>query len=270
VPAELDGRVAVVTGAARGIGRAIALRLAKAGADLVLADIDLAAGKAYGGELTADSVEAEVVALGRRAISVEGDLSERPVATRVFDQALQSYGRVDVLAVAAGGALSPAETSFATITTEADQDLLFRANYTALVGCCQEAAPHMRAQKSGSIVTIVSQAGSYVQPDGRLAHYAAAKAAAISFTRSLAAELGPDGVRVNAVAPGATLTPRVAALAAERNMVTEESASGTALRRLGLADDIAKVVHFLASDLGGWVTGQCIAATGGQFPLGPF
>jgi 3-oxoacyl-[acyl-carrier protein] reductase len=266
---DVTNRVAIVTGGARGIGRACVLKLAQAGADIVIADIDLDAGKAYGGELTADSVQAEVEALGRNAIGIEGDLSDRSAAKRVVDDAIARFGKIDILVNAMGGAISPMETSYASITTEEDQATLFKANYISVVNMCQEAIPYMRGGAGRSIVNISSGAGSYTQPNGMLAHYAASKAALVSYTRALAAELGRDNIRANCVAAGATLTLRVAATAKARNMVTEETGKAIPLGRLGHADDIANVVVFLASDLGGWLTGQNIGANGGE-QIGPF
>ena len=100
-------------------------------------------------------------------------------------------------------------------------------------------------------------------PNGSLAHYVASKHALTSYTRALAGELGPEGIRVNAIAPGIVFTARVATLAKERHLGTDEQVKGVALRRWGQADDIAKVVEFLASDMAGYITGQCIAVNGG-------
>lgn len=265
----LQGQVALVAGAARGIGRSIAVLLAEHGADVVVADVDFGAEATDGAEHA--GVQAEIEALGRTAVRFEGDLSERAVARGAVQAAISRFGRLDVLVIAAGGAITPPETSTAATSSSKDRTTLFDANFTALVNCCQEAAPHLRAAGAGSIITIVSQAGTYVQPSGRLAFYGASKAAAISYTRSLAAELGPHGVRVNAVAPGLTLTPRVAEKLKQSSIAggPEDRVRDVALRRLGTPRDIAKVALFLASDLGAWVTGQCIAADGGQVPLGP-
>jgi NAD(P)-dependent dehydrogenase (short-subunit alcohol dehydrogenase family) len=239
---EFAGKVVLISGAARGQGRAHALRFAEEGASLVLFDICAQIpGVPFPLATTEDLADTVQLATsaGAKVTSGIADVRSFQQVSAITHQGLETFGHIDVVVANAGIVNSFAGGS----------------------------SPHAQAEV-GFYCAIASQAGSYPQADGRLAHYSASRATAISFTRSLAAELGPDGIRVNAVAPGATLTPRVAALAAARNMVTAESARHVAPRRLGQADDIAKVVHFLDSDPAGWVTGQCIAANGGQIPLG--
>lgn len=259
-----EGKVAVVTGAARGMGRAIALRLARAGADVVVADIDLDGAKKWDEKLSAATVPDEIRALGRRAIGVEGDLSKRSAANELIERAASEMGRIDILVNCAGGAISPIERSQASITPDEDMQLLFGANYASAVYCCQAATPHLRKAGPGAcIVTISSGAGNTVAPNGVLAHYVASKHALTSFTRALAGELGPAGIRVNAIAPGVVHTARVAKLAKERNLGTDDQLKEIPLRRWGEADDIAKAVEFLASDMASYITGQCLAVNGG-------
>jgi NAD(P)-dependent dehydrogenase (short-subunit alcohol dehydrogenase family) len=259
-----EGKVAVVTGAARGIGRAVALRLARAGADIALADVNLDGAQQWGETLTAATVADEVRALGRRSIGVENDLSKRTSAEALIAQTVRELGRIDILVNCAGGAFTPIETSFASISPDQDMDLLFGANYASAVFCCQSALPHLRAAGPGAaIVNISSGAGNGATRDGSIAHYLAAKAALTSFTRALAGELGPAGIRVNAIAPGIIFTARVAKLAKERDLGTDTQLAQVALRRWGNADDVAKVVEFLTSDMAGYVTGQSIAVNGG-------
>lgn len=259
---KLDGKVAIVTGAARGIGRAIALQLARAGANVVIADLDLNGAGQWGEELTAGSVMDEVRALGRRSLGVEGDLGDRLFAQRVVDQVVCEFGGVDILVNVAGGAITDAATSPGSVSPESDLDLVFSANYKSAVFCCQ-AATHSLKQRRGAIVNFSSTVGSHPSATGALAHYAASKAAVNSFTRSLAAELGPFGVRVNAVLPGIIMTARIAALAQKRAIGTADDIERIPLRRFGQPDDIAKVVEFLASDDAGYITGQCLAVNGG-------
>ena len=263
----IAGKIAIVTGGARGIGRATALRLARAGADVVIADMDLDGARIWGETLSAPTVMAEIEALGRRSIGVQGDLSKRADANELIARTVAELGRVDILVNNAGGVIAPVETSYASITPDEDMDVLFAANYKTMVYCCQAAAPHMKAQKSGAIVNVTSGRGD-ASPNGSLAHYTAAKAGVTMFTRALAGELGPDGIRVNAVSPGTTMSARVASLAVQRGIGTPDQAQRIALRRLGQPEDLAKVIEFLASDLAGFVTGQCIAVNGGS-SLGP-
>ena len=260
----LAGKVAVVTGAARGIGRATALRLARAGADVAISDLDLDGAKLWGEKLGAASVADEIRSLGRRAVAVEGDLANRAVAERVMAQAAEGLGRIDILVNVAGGVITPVEESFASRADDQNREKLFNANYVSAVNCCQAAVPYLRAAGPGSsIVTISSVPGNQSTPDGSLAHYMAAKSALTIYSRGLAGELGPDGIRVNAIAPGIMFTARVATLAKERGIGTDDQLAQIALRRFGKADDVAKVVEFLAGELAGYVTGQCIAVNGG-------
>jgi NAD(P)-dependent dehydrogenase (short-subunit alcohol dehydrogenase family) len=263
VERSLAGRVAIVTGGGGGIGRAVALRLARAGADIAIGDLDLANDTRWGAELSAVDVPGEVRALGRRSVGLVADLGQRTNCGQLVDLTLAEFDRVDILVNAAGGAFTAPETSFAASTPDADLEALFRANYHSTVACCQAVAPILRAQGSGAIVNFTS--GGVVAPpiDGSLVHYLAAKAAIGLYTRSLAAELGPSGVRVNAVAPGIVHSPRVASLAAQRGIGTQDQAASIPLRRFGTPDDIAKVVEFLVGDLASYLTGQVISANGG-------
>jgi NAD(P)-dependent dehydrogenase (short-subunit alcohol dehydrogenase family) len=260
---SLEGQVAIVTGGGGGIGRAVALRLARAGADVAIGDLDLANDARWGAKLSAADVPGEVRALGRRSVGLVADLGERASCNQLVDLTRAELGRVDILVNAAGGAFTAPETSFASSTPGADMEALFRANYCGTVACCQAVAPWLRAQGSGAIVNFTS--GGVVAPpiDGSLVHYLAAKAAVGLYTRSLAAELGPSGVRVNAVAPGIVHSPRVASLAVQRGIGSQEQTAHIPLRRFGTPDDIAKVVEFLVGDLAGYMTGQVISANGG-------
>ncbi|MGO4836318.1 SDR family NAD(P)-dependent oxidoreductase, partial [Rhizobiaceae sp. 2RAB30] len=129
--------------------------------------------------------------------------------------------------------------------------------------CCQSAAPIMKEQGSGAIVNVTSQTGVSILPGGLLAVYGAAKAAVAMLTRNLASELGPHGIRVNAIAPGIIMTARVAAQAAARGIGTDTQAQSLPLRRLGTVEDCAGVLEFLVTDLSQYVTGQVICADGG-------
>lgn len=262
-----EGKVAIVTGAARGIGRGVALRLARAGADVAIIDIDLDGAKVWGEELTAASVPDEIRALGRRSAAVQADLGDFAAAQEAVRKLIAEMGGVHFLVNVAGGGITPMETSQAATTSSEDMEKLFAANYKSAVACSQAVLPMMREQRFGSIVNITAQSGCFAPPMGFLAHYGAAKAAVNHFTRSLAGQVGPDGVRVNAVSPGFVATARISG-----QKMTGESASsfeqGVPLRRLGTPDDIAKAVEFLTSDLSDYITGQVLAVNGGS-TLGP-
>ena len=261
---EFSGKVAIVTGAARGIGRAIAVRFAQHGADVAIADLDLNGAAAFGEVIEAGSVEEEVRALGRRAIGVEGDLGKSEAADALIAQTMAAFGRIDILVNCAGGAIIDDQAGKASVASDDDIARVFAGNYNSMVYCTRAAIPHMRQQKSGAIINLSSVAGILAPPTGHLAHYGASKAAITSFTRSLAGELGPDGIRANVVAPGLIATARIVALSASRDVGTAEQIARIPLRRTGSAEDIAKAVHFFASDMASFVTGQCLAVTGGM------
>jgi NAD(P)-dependent dehydrogenase (short-subunit alcohol dehydrogenase family) len=260
---RLAGKVAMVTGAARGLGRAYALRLAALGADVAIVDIDLDAAREFREALDADSVPAEVERLGSRSLGIQADLTRSDEARRAIREAHQTLGRLDILVNNAGGALTPADRSRASESPEEDTRFLLDVNYMSAVHCCQAAAPIMKAQHAGVIVNISSQSAISTYQQGLLAGYSAAKAAVTQYTRYLAAELGPYGIRANCLAPGIMMTSRVAALAAARGVGTNEEAERVPLRRLGQVEDCAGVLEFLVTDLSQYVTGQVISVCGG-------
>jgi NAD(P)-dependent dehydrogenase (short-subunit alcohol dehydrogenase family) len=260
---ELEGKVALVTGGARGLGRAYALRLARLGADVAVVDVDLAGAARYGERLEADSVQAEIEQLGRRGLGVQADLARHDDATAAVQRVVDHFGRLDVLVNNAGGAITPAERSRASETPEADTRLLFDVNYMSTQFCCQAAVPAMKRQGGGVIVNISSQSGITTYKQGLIAAYAASKAAVATYTRYLAADLGPHGIRVNAISPGVMMTARVAQAAAQRGIGTDDELQLIPLRRFGRVEDCAGVLEFLVTDLSQYVTGQIVSVCGG-------
>jgi len=261
---KLQGQVAIVTGAARGLGRAYALRLASLGADVVIADIDLDSARAFDEELSAATVPDEIRALGRRSLGVQGDLTQRAAARDLVERTLAEFGRIDILVNNAGGAFTPVERSTASQVPDEDSALMFGVNYMSALYCCQEAAPAMRAQGSGVIVNIATMAALDASKSAtRLVPYAVAKGAVLQYTRYLAAELGPDGIRVNCLSPGGMLTARIRKQSEGRGMHTEKEMRRIPLRRFGVEEDCANVLEFLVTPLSGYVTGQCISVCGG-------
>jgi NAD(P)-dependent dehydrogenase (short-subunit alcohol dehydrogenase family) len=253
-------KIAVVTGAARGIGRACAVRLAPAGADVAVLDIDLRSGERYADEPEGPAT-AEIEALGRRALGVQADLTDEAAAHAAIAEVVDAFGRIDVLVNAAGGAITPYARSRPTQTPPADVRTLFDVNFMSAFHCCQAAVPALRAAGGGAIVNFSSVAATQVFPDGSNSAYAAAKAALAHWSRHLAAEVGPDGIRVNLVAPGITLTGRLIAESGDTGYASR--AAEVPMRRLATPDDIAKAVEFLVSDLSDFVTGRCIPVDGG-------
>jgi len=258
---RLEGKVAIVTGSGGGMGRGYALHLAGLGADVAILDKDLDVGRRYG-EYADGSVADEVRGLGQRAIAVQADLSNRAEATAAVEQAVRELGPIDILVNNAGGSITPAGRSFATIVPDEDIDLLYRANFLSALYMCQAAYPLM-TKPGGSIINIVTYGVFGSDATGQGAAYSAAKAALHTYTRHLAVEVGPAGVRANCIAPGLILTPRIAAAAKERNLGTESQAKSVPLRRLGQVDDMVGTVEFLASDMSKYITGECICVTGG-------
>ncbi|HEX2173506.1 MAG TPA: glucose 1-dehydrogenase [Dehalococcoidia bacterium] len=270
LPQRLAGQVAIVTGAGRGIGRAYALRLAALGASVVVNDVNLK-GAALVGEPEATTVEL-IEQLGRRSVGYEADISRREGAEGLAQAALAAFGRIDVLVNNAGIARATGQRedqihyTTASRVSEQDWDKTFESNLRTTVLSCQAVVPTLIQQASGKIVNIASVAG--ITPSMPwLAAYAAAKAGVISYTKSLALELAPYGITVNAIAPGHIGSgARNQALSS----LDEASVAMVPLGRLGRPEDCAKVCEFLATDLSSYVTGQTILVDGGMFELTPF
>lgn len=244
-PFSLDGRTAVVTGASRGIGAAIARALDRAGARVAL----VARSKAVLAEVAASLAHAPVV--------VAADLAESDAPSAVARRVLDALGHVDTLVNNAGiGARLPSvELDAETI------DNIHRVNVRGLLLLTTAVLPSMVARRSGSIVNVSSVSSQVGTP--RRAAYAASKGAVDALTRSLAMEFGPHGIRINCVAPGVIVTAMW-----EKNRavpgVIEQIEAQVALRRWGLPEDVADVVVFLASDAARYVTAQTIEVDGGM------
>lgn len=260
---KLSGRVALVTGAARGLGRAYALHLAKLGADVVINDINLNAAEEYGEELTAETVMAEVEMLGRRSLGIQADVTKRDDVVAMFDQILAHFGQIDILVNNAGGALGKPKSTLASEASEDYYRYIMDINLTGTIFCCQVASKPMKDAGFGRIVNVSSQSGMWGGRNGGGMPYKVAKAGVIQYTRALAGELGPYGINVNCIAPGWILSSR--AIASGRGDEKTRSAleAQIPLRRLGVPEDCAKVVEFLVTDLSNYVTGQCIPVCGG-------
>jgi len=264
---KLDGKVAIVTGAARGLGRAYARRLAGLGAKVAVADLDLKSYREFDAEakaMTAESTVAEIEAAGGAALGIEVDVCDHRAVDTMVARVVGQWGRVDVLVANAGGGRGrPIDTKASTIDP-ALLDLVVGMNLYGTVYCCNAVAPLMKQQRSGKIVTVSSVAGLSPSADGGYAHYGAAKAAIAHYTRYLAQDLGPYGITANCIAPGLIATGRI------MQTVLPGSASSNrdrteqvALRRLGTVEDCAKVVEFLSTDLSDYVTGAVIPIDGG-------
>jgi NAD(P)-dependent dehydrogenase (short-subunit alcohol dehydrogenase family) len=254
---DLTGRVAVVTGAARGIGRACALELARAGADVVIVDRDLGGAAAYGETLSAPTVPDEIRALGRRSAGHEVDLVDRSAVEALVADVLDEFGRIDIVANIAGGAITPIQRSQPSVVPAADVDTVLDVNLRTVITMSQLTVPAL-TESRGVIVNVTGGSAIQAFPKGYLSHYGAAKIAVLHYTRSLASELGPVGIRANCVSPGITMTARVA-----QTGYGDDELSRIPLGRFGAPEDIARAVLFLASDQSSYVTGQCLSVCGG-------
>lgn len=265
---KLKGKVAVVTGGARGLGRAYVLHLARLGADVVVNDIDLQAAAQYDEALSAPTVMAEVEALGGRALGIAADVADQDAVNGMFEEILSTFGRVDILVNNAGGALNTPPNNSAATADMAHYQYIMDLNLTGTIYCCQAASRPMQAQQSGKIVNVSSQAGLWSGHTGHGVAYKVAKAGIAHYTRALAAELGPHGINVNCIAPGWILSSRAIASGRDRGEIKERLLSQIPLGRLGMPEDCAKVVEFLVTDLSDYVTGQCIPVCGGYVAWG--
>lgn len=264
---ELEGRTALVTGGGRGLGRAYALELARMGADVGVLDVDLRSYRDFAREaaqMTADSTAEEVRALGRRAVEVEADVGDAAAVQAAVDRVHDELGRIDVVVCNAGGGLGTPAGSRASTMDLDEFDAVLRRNLYGTVHTCSAVAPVMRAQGSGKIITVSSQAGRVPGADGGYAHYGVAKAAIVMYTRYLAQDLGPEGITVNCIAPGFIATGRLTPMF--EGIGVERLSRSVAVRRLGQPEDCARVVGFLASSASDYLTGAVIPIDGGSVP----
>lgn len=242
-------RIALVTGASRGIGRAIAIGLAERGFDLVVNDI------ARQSEALA-TLAREIEALGRRAIALHADVSSKAEVKAMVAQAIAEAGHVDAVVNNAGILItSPVET-----LEEGVWDAVMDVNAKGTFLVIQALLPHMRARRYGRIVNIASIGGKQGAPEQ--AHYSASKAAIMGFTRVLAQEIGAEGITANCVCPGIILTD-MGRTNLENPAIKARWTANTAMRRIGVPEDIVGPVAFFASDDAGFVTGQTLNVDGG-------
>jgi len=262
---KLDGKVAIVTGAALGLGRAYARRLAALGAKVAVSDLNLKSYAEYEGEakaMTADSTVDEIRNAGGESLGFEFDIADRHAVFAMTEAVATAWGKVDILVANAGGGRGKPMETTATLVPQDLLELVTGMNFYGTVHSCSAVAPHMKAQRSGRIVTVASYAGLVAGIGGGYAHYGANKAAIAHYTRYLAQELGPYNINCNCIAPGVIETARIVELVGAQ-AGNNEGNREIALRRNGQPEDCAKVVEFLTTDLSDYVTGAVIPIDGG-------
>ncbi len=245
---KLDGRVALVTGAGRGIGRSAALIMAAMGADVAVVSRTR-------GEL--DEVGAAIENLGRRGLGIESDLATAGAPARIIEDCIAHFGRLDILVNNAGVVIRKRAEE---ILPE-DWDVILELNIKATAEMCRLALPHLRRHPNAAIVNMSSITGHVGTP--LRAAYAATKAAILGYTRVLAKELAPEGIRVNAVQPGFIDTDFVRPFLSNKPEQVADVLRHIPLDRMGTADEAAWPIAFLASPAASYITGQSIVIDGG-------
>lgn len=243
----LEGKVAVVTGAARGIGKAIALKFASEGADVAFTDLVI--------DENAQATEAEIAAFGVRAKGYASNAANYDDTHNVVAEIMKDFGRIDILVNNAG----ITRDGLMMRMDEKQWDAVITVNLKSAFNFIHAVTPIMMRQKGGSIINMASVVG--VSGNAGQANYSASKAGMIGLAKSIAKELGSRGVRANAIAPGFIVTDMTAQLSDE---VRDAWAKQIPLRRGGTPEDVANVATFLASDLSSYVTGQVIHCCGGM------
>jgi 3-oxoacyl-[acyl-carrier protein] reductase len=250
---RLAGKVAVVTGGTRGIGKAIALTFAQEGADVMVGDIR-----------EADISTQDIKGIGGRIVSVKADITQKVEVKAMIQSALDRFSKIDILVNNAG---VPGRGNLMDMTEEAwdlTVDVILKGSFL----CSQAAAEKMISNRYGKIVNIAS-IGGLIYNAGISANYASAKAGVIHLTRACAREFGPYGINVNAIAPGMVVTDLVYSGRTQKQAedFIEDAKKSAVLGRVGAPQDIANVALFLASDESSYITGQVIAVDGGHVGL---
>ena len=248
MPKKLAGKVAVVTGASKGIGASIAKHLGTEGASIV---VNYSSSKAG-----ADSVVAEITKSGGKAVAVQGDVSKQAEIKRLFEETKKAFGRLDILINNAGVyEFAPLEA-----VTEEHFHRMFNLNVLGLILTSQEAAKYF-GPEGGSILNISSVASTLTPANGAV--YSATKAAVDAVTKSLAKELGPRKIRVNAINPGMVITEGVLTAGFSEGEFRKQMEARTPLGRIGETADVAPAAVFLAGPDSAWITGETLVIAGG-------
>jgi len=251
---RLAGKSALITGASRGIGRAIALRFAQEGCDVALNHV-AESGRDNAAEAAEVAHEVEVEALGRRAVCLEADVTDAAAVQGMVEQAVAALGKLDILVNNAG---ITRDRTLRKLSPE-DWEAVLRVNLTGAFNCCQAVLPHMLEQGGGRIVSMASVVG--LTGNFGQTNYAASKAGLIGFSKSLAREVARKGITVNCVAPGFIDTEMTQAIPED---VKTGILAQIPLGRMGTAEDVANAALFLSSDEASYITGHVISVNGGM------
>jgi 3-oxoacyl-[acyl-carrier protein] reductase len=243
----LEGKVAIVTGASRGIGRAVAIALAKVGAKIVI--------NYAGNVVAAEEVKTIIQAAGGQAMLVQADVANDEAVTAMIKETITAFGRIDILVNNAG----ITRDNLLMRMKESDWDAVMDTNLKGVFMCTKHVSRIMMKQKAGKIINMTSVVG--ITGNAGQSNYAAAKAGVIGFTKSMAKELSSRGITVNAVAPGFINTDMTAVLSEQ---LKEELAAKIPAGRLGSPEDVAAAVIFLASEGATYITGQTLNVDGGM------
>ena len=244
----LDGKVALITGAARGIGKAIALKFASEGADVAFTDLVI--------NEAAEETISEIAAFGHKVKGYASNAANFDETHAVVEEILKDFGRIDILVNNAG----ITKDGLVMRMSEAQWDAVIAVNLKSAFNFIHAVVPQMSRQKGGSIINMASIAGQMGNP-GQV-NYASSKAGLIAMAKSVAKEMGSRGIRANAIAPGFIVSEMTNALP---EAVREEYIRNIPLKRGGTVDEIANTALYLASDLSSYVTGQVIAVNGGLY-----
>lgn len=261
---KLTGKKALVTGAARGLGRETALRLASLGADVGVIDINFESFKEFKGEaelLTAENVMEEIKNLGRKTASAAADIGNREQVFAAVASIAAELGGIDICVCIAGGGMGPPDGNKPTTFNWEQYHAVIDRNLHGTVYTCYAVAPYMMKNKSGKIVTMGSIGGIVANSDGAYAHYGISKAGIIHYTKYLAQELGPHNINVNCLAPGYMATGR---LKDQYKQAGEDTfLSRVALKKFGTPSDVADAIEFLVSPESDYMTGHTLEISGG-------
>jgi len=244
---ELKTKVALITGAAQGIGKAVTLVLARHGADVVVADVNIE---------KAQETAREVEALGRAAMAVRVDVTHLEDVEKMVEAAVQRFGKIDILVNNAG----IARDKLILRMTEEDWDTVLNVNLKGTFNCTKAVIKYMSKQRSGKIVNIASVVGMMGNPGQ--ANYSASKAGVIGLTKTVAREFAARGINVNAIAPGYIQTPMTEVLPEKAK---EELKRLIPMKRLGQPEDVAHAVLFLVSEVSSYITGNILNVNGGIY-----